>query len=148
MLISPVGEGAHYFACFLVATGLYVVVGIPLSWLPTNKPRYGARTTASGIQLTIGNSAGIMAPYLYKSADEPRYVLGHAVTMALVAFSGLIYGFMCLYFMHLNKRRRDGREDWKVRTVGTETGGGTGMEKSDDDVLEMGDESPRFLYTI
>jgi hypothetical protein len=42
--------------------GLYVSVGIPLAWLPSNQPRYGKRTTASGMQLTIGNCAGIMAP--------------------------------------------------------------------------------------
>jgi hypothetical protein len=31
-----------------------VSVGIPLAWLPTNQPRYGKRTTATGMQLTIG----------------------------------------------------------------------------------------------
>lgn len=37
ILMSPVSSGAHYFGCFLVAMGLYVVVGIPLSWLPASK---------------------------------------------------------------------------------------------------------------
>ena len=44
--------------------GLYVTVGIPLAWLPTNVPRYGKRVTASGMQLTIGNAAGVMAPFV------------------------------------------------------------------------------------
>ena len=88
-----------------------------------------------------------MAPYLYKTKYKPRYILGHAVTMGLVAFAGLLYGFMSLYFTYLNRQRAAGKEDWKLRTVGRETGGGTGVEKSDDDILEMGDESPRFLYT-
>ena len=64
ILISPVSAGAHYAGCIIVAFGLYVAVGVPLAWLPTNKPRYGARTTASGLQLTIGNCAGIMAPFV------------------------------------------------------------------------------------
>lgn len=64
ILLSRSSTGVHYFACFLVAMGLYVVVGLPLAWLPSNAPRYGKRATASGLQLTIGNSSGIMAPFV------------------------------------------------------------------------------------
>lgn len=64
LLISPTNQGVHYAGCFLVAFGLYVVVGVPLAWLPTNQPRYGKRTTATGLQLTIGNTSGIMAPFV------------------------------------------------------------------------------------
>ena len=36
VLLGNVGNGVKYFGCFLVATGLYVSVGIPLSWLPAS----------------------------------------------------------------------------------------------------------------
>jgi hypothetical protein len=80
VLISPSSQGVHYFgyvfssqlrrtqadldSCFLVAAGLYVLVGLPLAWLPNNSPRYGKRTTANGMQLSTGNCAGIMAPFI------------------------------------------------------------------------------------
>lgn len=64
LLISDSSSGVHYAGCFLVAMGLYVVVGIPLAWLPSNNPRYGKRTTATGLQLTIGNTSGIMASFV------------------------------------------------------------------------------------
>jgi len=64
MLISPTGSSVHYAGCFLVAMGLYVCVGLPLAWLPTNSPRYGKRTTATGLQLSIGNCAGIMSAFV------------------------------------------------------------------------------------
>jgi MFS family permease len=64
MLMSNSSSSVQYAGCFLVAMGLYVVVGIPLAWLPSNNPRYGKRTTASGLQLTIGNASGIMAPFV------------------------------------------------------------------------------------
>ncbi len=67
VLVSTAPGGVKYFGCFLVATGLYVVVGIPLAWLPSNNPRYGKRTVASGLQLTIGNSAGIPAPFVSRN---------------------------------------------------------------------------------
>ena len=64
VLISDSSTGAHYVGCFLVALGLYVCVGLPLAWLPSNQPRYGKRTTATGLQLTTGNASGIMAPFV------------------------------------------------------------------------------------
>lgn len=103
ILIADVSPGVHYFACFLVAMGLYVGVGIPLAWLPSSKSLYEARifsglqwltditrstslretnngewTSVSGTltlqllhhklteisRLTIGNAAGIMAPFV------------------------------------------------------------------------------------
>lgn len=64
ILVSPAPGGVKYFGCFLSAMGLYVIVGLPLAWLPSNNPRYGKRTVATGLQLTIGNSAGIPAPFV------------------------------------------------------------------------------------
>lgn len=67
MLISSTSKGAHYAGTFFVAMGLYVIVGLPLAWMPANCPRYGKRTTATGLQLTIGNCSGIMAPFVSAS---------------------------------------------------------------------------------
>ena len=67
ILLSDAKSGVHYFGCFLVAMGLYVVAGLPLAWLPSNCPRYGKRTTATALQLTIGNASGIMAPFVRPS---------------------------------------------------------------------------------
>jgi hypothetical protein len=33
VLLSDSSSGVHYFGCFLVAGGLYVVVGLPLAWV-------------------------------------------------------------------------------------------------------------------
>ncbi|KYK54721.1 putative MFS transporter [Drechmeria coniospora] len=64
ILLSDSASAVHYFACFLVAGGLYVVVGLPLAWLPNNSPRYGKRATATGLQLTVGNMSGIMSAFI------------------------------------------------------------------------------------
>ena len=180
VLIADVGPGVHFFACFLVAMGLYVTVGIPLAWLPSSKssptlplppippsnsvrlldnPRYGKRTTASGIQLTIGNASGIMAPFvspsqifwleasqslsgaylqshqLYKTTEKPRFVRGNAVSMAMVVVAVLIYILMGVYFSARNKSRRAGKEDAKM------------AGKSEEEIAELGDENPRYIFT-
>jgi hypothetical protein len=71
MLISAGGSAVHYAGCFLVAMGLYVCVGLPLAWLPTNLPRYGKRTSATGLQLSIGNCAGIMSAFVRPTRPYP-----------------------------------------------------------------------------
>ena len=64
MLIAPASLAVHYVATFLISIGLFVAVGIPLAWLPSNNPRYGKRTTASGIQIMVCNLSGITSPFV------------------------------------------------------------------------------------
>ena len=58
------------------------------------------------------------------------------MTMAMVAFASVVYAFMWFHFAKLNARRVRGEEDSTVE----------GM--SDDEIAELGDDSPRFMYTI
>ncbi|KAH7311327.1 major facilitator superfamily domain-containing protein [Stachybotrys elegans] len=134
ILVSPASGNVKYFGCFLAAMGVYVVVGIPLAWLPSNNPRYGKRTVATGLQLTIGNTAGIPAPFLYPGGGG-RFVTGHAVSMALIAMSTVIYLAFWWYFRSLNQRKREGKDDHKVQ----------GM--TEEEIEELGEHNPRFLYT-
>ncbi|KAL8730748.1 MAG: hypothetical protein Q9181_004554 [Wetmoreana brouardii] len=119
VLISDSGMGVHYFGCFLVALGLY-----------------GKRTTATGLQLTIGNSSGIMAPFLYPGTEGPRFVRGHAVSLALVGMSSIVFAFMSWYLSKKNDRRRRGEEDDRV------------VDMSESEIAELGDESPRYVFTV
>ncbi|KAH7096867.1 putative MFS transporter [Auriculariales sp. MPI-PUGE-AT-0066] len=134
VLLAPGSPAAHYVGTFLVAMGLYVLVGIPIAWLPNNLPRYGKRTTATGLQLTIGNASGVMAPFLYATADKPRYVKGHAVSLAMVAFATSVYAFFWIWFERANSRRARGEEDHRVEG------------KTVDEVEAMGDDDPAFRY--
>jgi hypothetical protein len=64
-------------------------------------------------------------------------VKGHALTLALVGFSAVIYASMSLYFGRRNRERRAGKkEDWKM------------AGKSEGAIAEMGDENPRYMYVI
>lgn len=69
MLVSNGGVAVHYAGCFLVAAGMFVTIGLPLAWLPTNIPRYGKRTTTIAMQAAIGNSAGILSSFVSSASD-------------------------------------------------------------------------------
>jgi len=73
---------------------------------------------------------------LYPKAEGPRFIRGHAVTLAMVAYACLVYAFMWFYFSRVNARRARGEEDYKMEGL------------SDDEIAELGDDSPRFVYTI
>lgn len=135
ILISATSSGVHYFGALMVALGLYVAVGLPLAWLPTNLPRYAKRTYATGLQLTFGNISGVMSPFLYPNTEGPRFVRGNAVTLGLVAFAGFVYGGMWLSYRLINRRRAQGLEDEKISSL------------SEQDIQEMGDRNPRFMYS-
>jgi hypothetical protein len=56
--------------------------------------------------------------------------------MAMVAFACTCYAVMWFHLGRINSRREKGEEEHLVE----------GM--TDEDVAEMGDDSPRFRYTI
>lgn len=136
VLLSPTSPGVHYFGAILVAMGLYVVVGLPLAWLPNNSPRYGKRTTANGMQLTCGNASGIMTPFIYLTQYAPRYIQGNAVSLAMVAMATGMYGGLWFYYDRQNKVRAGGYVKPEHESL------------SEEQLAELGDESPAYRYTI
>ncbi|KAM3416385.1 hypothetical protein BST61_g7983 [Cercospora zeina] len=135
VLLSNGAPGVLYFGCCLVATGIYVALGLNIAWLNTNNPRYGKRTTASGTQIMLGNIAGTVAPFLYPTQDKPRFIKGHSINLALVALGVIVFASLHLYFTWENKQRKSGKRDHKMEG------------KTEEEVLAMGDENPRFMYT-
>ncbi|KAK1248636.1 hypothetical protein MKX08_006856 [Trichoderma sp. CBMAI-0020] len=136
VLLSDSAPGVHYFGCFLVAGGLYVVVGLPIAWLPNNSPRYGKRTTATGLQLTFGNASGIMSAFIYPALDGPRFIRGHAVSLSMVGVGICIYGFLWYSLWKANKRRDAGELPREHEGL------------LEEELKELGDDSPHYRYTI
>ncbi|GAA5900027.1 uncharacterized protein JCM6883_006066 [Sporobolomyces salmoneus] len=87
ILVGTGSTGASLFACFACATGIYLCVGLHVSWLNSNVAGVRKRATAIGIQQTLGNSAGVVSGQIYRSGDRPRYVLGHAISLGAMALA-------------------------------------------------------------
>lgn len=83
----------------------------------------------------LGNIAGTVAPFLYPTEDRPRFTMGHATNLSLVALGVMIFTFFHLYFSWENRQRRLGKRDHKMEG------------KTEKEILAMGDENPRFMYT-
>ncbi|GAA5982317.1 hypothetical protein JCM5350_006142 [Sporobolomyces pararoseus] len=87
ILVGTGNIGASLFACFACATGIYLCVGLHVSWLNANVAGVRKRATAIGIQQTVGNISGVLSGQIYRSQDKPRYVLGHAVSLGAMGFA-------------------------------------------------------------
>lgn len=59
---------------------------------------------------------------------------GHVVTIAMLVLSAVFSGVLWWAFARINKRRLAGREDEKM------------LGKTEEEIDEMGDESPRYIY--
>lgn len=55
--------------------------------------------------------------------------------MSVVLAADAIFLFMMFYFMRKNKARQNGDEDHLIQG------------KTEEEIAELGDESPRFLFT-
>ncbi|KAL1792897.1 hypothetical protein ACET3X_009404 [Alternaria dauci] len=135
-LIANKGLGLSFAGCFIVALGLWVATGIAFSWIGVNNPRYGKRAFASGMQITIGNCSGVVAPFLYSAEDAPEFTAGYGATIGLLALGIAIYVALHLYFRMKNQRKFSGKEDWRIEG------------KTEEEIAEMGEDNPRYLYTI
>jgi MFS family permease len=136
LLIANRSAGLSFAGCFLVAMGCYTAVGTPLAWLTSNNPRYGKRAFASGFQLTIGNSAGVAAPFIFSNATAPTYYPGYGATMGLLCVSMTLFTTLHFFWRRQNARRAAGKENWKFQG------------KTEEEIAEMGDKSPRFMAML
>jgi hypothetical protein len=53
-------RGVLYFSTFLIAPGVYIIVGLNVSWLLNSHAPYYKRATAIHMNQSIGNSAGVV----------------------------------------------------------------------------------------
>ncbi|PHH77823.1 hypothetical protein CDD80_151 [Ophiocordyceps camponoti-rufipedis] len=67
--------------------------------------------------------------------DAPRYIRGHAVTLAMVAMGTLLYAFLWFWYSRENKRRERGVLSEAHRLM------------KDDELEKLGDDSPHYRYT-
>lgn len=136
LLIINLNAAASLAGTFFVAAGAYTIVGMPMSWLTVNYPRYGKRATGSGIQLTIANASGVAAPFLFSNKYAPMYVPGYAGAIGMLGVGLAIWTTLHVYFRTQNRKKRNGEQDHLMQGL------------TDEQIADLGDKSPRYMYTI
>ncbi|TDZ13856.1 putative transporter [Colletotrichum orbiculare MAFF 240422] len=133
MLISDKGNAVSYAGTFFVSIGIFTSAGISFAWVPTNNPRYGKRAISTGLHLTIGNSSGVAAPFLFAGSS---FVPGYAASMGMLVVSLGLNIILTLHFRRQNKLRDAEKMDHLMDG------------KTEDEIEAMGEKSPRFRFAI
>ncbi|KAL0938280.1 major facilitator superfamily transporter [Colletotrichum truncatum] len=134
MLIAEKGNAVSYAGTFFVSIGIFTSAGISFAWVPSNNPRYGKRAFSTGMHLTIGNSSGVAAPFLF--ADSNSFATGYAASMGMLVFSFALNVILHMHFRRQNKLRDEGKQDYLMEG------------KTEEEIEAMGEKSPRFRFAI
>lgn len=70
------------------------------------------------------------------TAEGPRYIRGNAVSLSMVGMATCIYGFMWFWFRRENARRDAGNINSAQQSL------------SEEELAELGDDSPHYRYTF
>jgi len=106
-------KAVQYFACFVAGTGIYVTVGLNLTWLNQNQAGFFKRSMALGMNGSMGNIGGIVAGQIYRSANAPHYTVGHAVSLAAMCWAVIGFMLQALLWKHKMTRKEAMTEDEK-----------------------------------
>ncbi|KAM3531302.1 hypothetical protein NHJ13051_000870 [Beauveria bassiana] len=117
LIICSSSNGVKFLGTFLCAVSVYNGPGLNLTWLNVNVAPHYRRATAIGMQLSIGNSAGVVAGQIYRTAP---YRLGNAFSVAALGLSQVLIVVKWLYLRRQNREKErylTGEEDGRrVRT--------------------------------
>ncbi|KAH6605215.1 mfs transporter [Trichoderma cornu-damae] len=102
LILCPTSNGVKFFGTFLCAVAVYNGPGLNVTWLNVNFAPHYRRATAIGVQLSMGNSAGIVAGQIYRTAP---YVLGNAFSVGALGLAQLVIIVKWFYLRHLNRQK-------------------------------------------
>ncbi|TVY38907.1 putative transporter [Lachnellula occidentalis] len=141
LLIATGKPHVQYAGTFFASSGIYCLVPMVVSWNGNNVGGSLKRGVGIAVQIGIGNLGGVVASFVYLSMDEPRFIRGHAVLIALISMSLVLTLFMTIYLGRENTRRDVllGEQNRSLENI------------SHDDKLaqrEKGDDASFFRYTV
>lgn len=136
MLLGTSNPNVQYAGVFLAAMGIYPCVPNTIAWGSNNFAGSYKRGVTMGVFIGWGNLNGIVSSNIFPQSSGPRFLEGHGVVLAyLVVF--LLGGSVLTHWglERENGKRRAGERDFWVRG------------KSEEEIEELGDCVPGYLYT-
>ncbi|PIA91014.1 putative transporter [Cercospora beticola] len=136
ILLGTSNPSVQYAGVFLAAMGIYPCIPNTIAWASNNLEGSYKRGVTIGVFVGWGNLNGIVSSNLYPEKNSPRYLSGHGVVLGYLAVC-LLGGNIATHFLleAENKKRRSGKMDYLIEG------------KSEEEIEDMGDKVPSFIYT-
>lgn len=131
ILATVTTPGVLYFAIYLICIPLFMGPGLNESWVANNSAPTFKRGCAIGINQTLGNVAGAIAPQVFNKA--PHYYLGIYFTLGCLCVAIVTAAVLSYYYICKNRKYQ------KILDTGVDDRKGT---------RKIGDDSPEFRFMI
>ncbi|KAF9895109.1 hypothetical protein FE257_000011 [Aspergillus nanangensis] len=128
--------GLSLAAVIIACMGIYPVHPGTTSWTSNNLTPSNRRAIGVAFNIGVGNIGGIIGSYMYVESEKPAYYTGFGLSLALGAVSMILAVLLEFSYMYGNKKKGQISEQ-EVSEKYTEQ-----------QLLEMGDKSPLFKYTL
>lgn len=136
----PAYPGLTYGFLFPVAAGLYCPFVCLVSWIANSLAPSSKRAVGMALLISVGNMGGIMGSNIYLERERPKYTTGFASSLAMCLSA------ICMtFFLRWAYNRENQKKDALLREHGEE---GIKAMYTEEDLLELGDKSPFFRYTL
>ncbi|KAL2214295.1 MFS general substrate transporter [Sarocladium strictum] len=133
--------GVTYAGCFIACCGFFPGFPGVISWLSNNLAGPYKRAIAMSLQISLGNTGGLIGSNIYLAHEKPRYTTGYGISIGFISLAIIATIIMAILLNSTNKKRE--------RYV-ADNGGPDGVVDKHGDVAlsEMGNKSPLFRYTL
>ncbi|KAJ5739378.1 hypothetical protein N7533_012162 [Penicillium manginii] len=128
--------GPGFFAIILTTMGIYPTHPATTSWTMNNLAPSNRRAIGSAFNICVGNIGGIIGSYMYIDKEDPTYPTGFGLSLAFGGSALVAAVILELSFMWANKKNA-AMSEVDIRSRYT-----------DEQLLDMGDKSPLFKYTL
>lgn len=133
-------EGVTYFFLFPIAIGLYSPYVCIVCLVANNLAPSSKRAVGMALLVTVGNLGGICGSNIFLSKQAPKYPVGFGVCLGVLVCS-ITATVVMRYCLKRENRRRDelmaSSSPEEIRARYTE-----------EELLNLGDRSPFFRYTL
>jgi hypothetical protein len=136
----PKYPGLTYGFLFPVAGGLYSPFIILVSWIGNSLAPSSKRAIGMALLISVGNMGGIMGSNIYLDREKPKYKTGFGVSLAMCCAAIAMTMYLRIAYGRENRKR-----DALLAEHGEEA---IRARYSDEEMLELGDKSPFFRYTL
>ncbi|KAF2501166.1 MFS general substrate transporter [Lophium mytilinum] len=128
--------GVTLFGIFLAIGGLYPISPAVTAWTALNMSGTMKRAVGIALMISFSQLGGIVGSNIYLANESPRYPVGFGVSISMLFVFGIVWP---VFYYFILKRINAKRAALPVEEV---------REKyTDEQLAEMGDESPLFRYS-
>jgi len=128
--------GPAFFAVILTCIGIYPTHPATTSWTANNLAPANRRAIGVAFNICIGNAGGIIGSFMYLDSEAPAYYTGFGLSLAFGGTSLVLVLLLEMSYVWANRRKRRLAEG-EVRNM-----------YSEEELLDLGDRSPLFKYTL